>query len=152
MVKKDETILSDKSSNKTSGLGTAAEKIVKGARSKVKGTIQDNEIGNRQKQLEEHLRGQMELFYRPEAFRGLVRAPADIAMAMTGSKRFDLSKEEIETLSINAAMTTQLFGVVNPKWMALTLFSLSILTIYGTRTSLYFLDKRQEKKSKEEIK
>lgn len=151
MARKDETILPDKSSNKTSGIGSASEKIVKGARTKSKGVLQEDEIASKQAQLEEQLRGQMELFYRPEAFRGLVRAPADIAMAITGSKRFDISKEEVETLSINAAMTTQLFGVVNPKWMALTLFSLSILTIYGTRTGLYFLDKRQTK-IKEDVK
>lgn len=88
-----------------------------------------------------------EALFDEKQWRGIVALPADIGKAVTGSKRFELSEQETETLAVGAANTARYFATFHPKWLALTLFSLSLAQVYGTRIALYAADKKEEKKA-----
>lgn len=73
------------------------------------------------------------LVFKPETWKGVVAAPADFAFAMTGRKHWLLTEPEKETLASTGCATFRAFAQTDPKWIALTLFSVSLITIYGGR-------------------
>jgi len=151
---KNEALLSRKSRNSTATVGSEAEKIVKESRKRTSFGAKKpgEEVDATQQQLAGEMESALNDLYRPENFRGLVRAPADIAMAITGSKHFNLSDKEVETLATTGSATMRFFMVANPKWLALTLFSMSVITIYGSRTAMYYSEKSKNQKAKTEEK
>lgn len=104
-------------------------------------------ISGKQSSQEEIQRVNAELdkLFTGDNFRGLVRAPADLMLALTGNKIWDLPNEEVETLSTTGATCGRYFLSSDPKWLSLTLFSMAILTTYGTRAAIH-LAKRDGKK------
>jgi hypothetical protein len=87
------------------------------------------------------MQAQIDRLYDPEAWQGIVTAPANIALAVTGSDVWKIEKDEARTLAIQASATARCFMVSDPKWLALTMLSISIITIYGGRTMQYFAEK-----------
>lgn len=73
------------------------------------------------------------LVFKPETWKGVVAAPADFAFAMTGREHWLLSDPEKETLAATGCATFRAFAQTDPKWIALALFSVSLITIYGGR-------------------
>jgi hypothetical protein len=69
----------------------------------------------------------------PKVWRGAVAAPGDMMVAVTGKKHWELSDDERDTLAKTGAATARCFAFTDPKWLALSLFSFSILSIYGGR-------------------
>src|SRR5450759_1065507 len=76
------------------------------------------------------LQAQFDRLYDPVVWEGIVAAPANIALAFTGSKIWDIPQAEIKTLSIQASVTARCFAVSDPKYLALTMLAISIITIY----------------------
>lgn len=145
--KKDETVLSSKSGDKTDKTVFESEKIIKKARSRSGQSAGEVSSGtDTQDQTTLEIQRQLDQLYSPENFKGLVRAPADIAMAVTGSKHFNLSDKEVETLATTGSATMRFWTTANPKYLSLILFSFSVITIYGTRTVMYFQEKRMQRK------
>jgi len=97
------------------------------------------------------LQAQFERLYDPVVWEGIVSAPADIALAVTGDDVFDLPEKEVKTLSVQASVTARCFMVADPKWLALTMLSISLLTIYGGRTMEYFAKKAEKEKAEKNI-
>jgi len=69
----------------------------------------------------------------PKVWRGAVAAPGDMMVAITGKAHWELSDDERDTLAKTGAATARAFAVTDPKWLALSLFSFSVLSIYGGR-------------------
>jgi hypothetical protein len=84
-----------------------------------------------------------EALFAPDQWTGIVSVPSDIAQSITGSKAWELSKEEKTTLAIGAANTARHFATFHPKWLALSLFSMSALTIYGAHFAAYKLESKK---------
>jgi len=107
---------------------------------KAKGERAGRKTGTRTEKSQEEIRqlnSELDKLFNADNFRGLVRAPADLLMALTGDKIWDLPAEEVETLSTTGATCARYFLSTDPKWLSLTLFSMAILTTYGTRIALY---------------
>lgn len=82
----------------------------------------------------------------PKVWRGAVAAPGDAMVVITGKEYWELSEDERDTLAKTGAATARCFAVVDPKWLALTLFGFSVLSIYGSRTLKSLTEMRTEKK------
>jgi hypothetical protein len=82
----------------------------------------------------------------PKVWRGAVAAPGDMMVAVTGKKHWELSDDERDTLAKTGAATARCFAVTDPKWLALSLFSFSVISIYGGRLLKDFKDRVEEKK------
>lgn len=83
----------------------------------------------------------------PKIWRGVVAAPGDMMVAVTGREHWELSEDERDTLAKTGAATARAFAVTDPKWLALSLFAFSILSIYGGRITKDLKDKRDAKKN-----
>jgi hypothetical protein len=79
----------------------------------------------------------LDAVFAPDAWRGLVRLPSDAATMLTGSKVWELSKPEVDTLATGAATCARYFVKTDPKWIALMLFSSALITVYGSRVVAY---------------
>jgi hypothetical protein len=86
----------------------------------------------------------MAALFQPEQWEALVSAPANGAALITGSDAWNLSEKETKQLAIGAATTARYFAPSHPKWLALSLFSMSVITIYGA----HFVKYRMEVQSK----
>lgn len=87
---------------------------------------------------------ELDKLFSPENFRALVRAPADIRLAVTGRKHWELKDSEVESLAITASTTAKYFAVVDPKWLAVAMFATNAAMIYGSRI---VEDMRQDRKN-----
>jgi len=84
----------------------------------------------------------LEQMFKPEIWRGIVRAPADAALFLTGSKAWELQDKETDQLAIGASTTARYFMPSHPKWIALSLFAFSLLTVYGSHFVAYRLEQK----------
>lgn len=84
----------------------------------------------------------LEELFKPAQWKGLVRAPADAALFLTGSKAWELSEAETDQLAIGAATTARYFAPSHPKWLALSLFAMSLITVYGTHFVAWRLEQK----------
>lgn len=104
-------------------------------------TFEDADVAERAKALD--------LIFDEKAWKGAVGAPGDAAFALTGKEYWQLSEEEKDTLAKTGAATARAFLITDPRWLALSLFSLSILSIYGSRLMKHVAEKNAEKKKNE---
>lgn len=86
--------------------------------------------------------------FKPEVWKGVMGAPGDVAFALTKKEHWLLSETEKETLAASGAATFRAFSQTDPKWIALTLFSFSLLTVYGGRLMKDMNDRRDSEKNK----
>lgn len=93
----------------------------------------------------QRVNSELDKLFTGDNFRGLVRAPADLMLALTGNKIWDIPNDEIETLSTTGATCGRYFLSSDPKWLSLTLFSMAILTTYGTRAAIHLAKKDGKK-------
>jgi hypothetical protein len=84
----------------------------------------------------------LEQLFQPSQWRGIVAGPGQALHVLTGWEKWELEKDEIDTLAVGAANTARFFMAVHPKWVALSLFSVALLQSYGSRTAAYFMHKR----------
>lgn len=83
----------------------------------------------------------------PKVWRATMSAPGDAMHTLTGKDYWELSTDEQDTLAKTGAATARCFMLVDPKWLALTLFSFSLLSIYGSRTMRELRERAAEKKN-----
>lgn len=102
-------------------------------------------------QRQAELQAQFDRLYDPVVWEGLVAAPANIALAFTGNKIWDLPPDEIKSLAVQASVTARCFTVSDPKYLALTMLAISVITIYGGRTMQYYSEKTEAKKAVENV-
>lgn len=71
--------------------------------------------------------------FTPESLRPLVCLPYDLAFVKTGWTGFPLTDNEASTLSHTGAMVANEWLQVDPKWVALITFSLSLASITAAK-------------------
>lgn len=71
--------------------------------------------------------------FSPNNFKALVRVPADIRLAVTGRKHWELRDAEVDTLAITASTTAKYFSNTDPKWLAVSMLCMNVCMIYGAR-------------------
>lgn len=147
----DENILPNKRRNKVSDIGTAAKKLLENRKAKKDESnsedVSDTKTVDATKQNAAHMREvsqQLDKLFSPKVFRGVVRGPADVMLATTGDKLWDLPADEVDAMAETGAMTARFFMDVEPKWVALTLFSLTILNTYGMRAGQHYAKSKRE--------
>ena len=96
---------------------------------------------------EKALLATFERLYDPEVWEGVVCAPADTMLAMSGRAMWQISDRERKTLSVTASMTARCFAVDNPKWLALIMLSITLTQIYGTRAMMHMAELRKEREA-----
>lgn len=101
----------------------------------------------KQKQAKE-LAKALDKLYQPENFAPLIRAPADIMLAISGDKIWNMEDKEVAVLSASAANVARYFVAADPKWIALTIFASALFTSYGSRTVVYLRRKQKEESEK----
>ena len=144
-----ENILSNKSNNPAAAATKKAESRLKKARDN-NGKNQPaespvNEVAKNNAELNKVL----DELYSADNFRLLVRAPADVAMAITGDKVFDLPEKEVAAMASTGATAARYFTAGDPKYIALTMFLVTVATSYGSRSAVYFRNKRKRSKPQE---
>ena len=91
---------------------------------------------------------ELDKIFNPENFKGLMRAPADLMLAASGRKIWDIPDKEITALAESGSICARHFVKTDPKWLALILFSMSLTTCYGGRAALHYREVQSEKKTK----
>lgn len=86
----------------------------------------------------------LEDLFNPKVWKSAVGAPGDAMVMATGKEYWKISEDEKETLAITGAATARAFAVTDPRWLALSLFGFSILTVYGSRALKHLQEKRAE--------
>lgn len=87
---------------------------------------------------------ELEKIFAPEHWEALVRAPADLRLAQTGYKHWEMSDNEVKMLAASASNTARYFMRTDPKWIVLTLFLFNVGTIYGGRVLMDYNIRKKE--------
>lgn len=95
-------------------------------------------------QAQEEMTKALETLYDPKHWVGIVKAPADLMLALSGDDMWNLPKPEVDTLAAQSSLAARYFMATDPKWVALTLFAFSLATTYGTRAMLHIKKQRAE--------
>lgn len=85
----------------------------------------------------------IDALFSPENWEGICKAPADLMLALSGNKIWDVPRDEVKTLSVHASATARYFMATDPKWIALTLFAFSLATTYGSRALIHMKDAKK---------
>jgi len=93
--------------------------------------------------------------FTPESLRPLVCLPFDLAFTKTRYTGFPLTDNEASTLSHTGAMVANQWVQIDPKWVALITFGLSLVSItsakiVGYRMALLAVEEEKAKKLAEE--
>lgn len=88
--------------------------------------------------------------FDPEQWGAICRGPADLMLHISKRDLWRIEDRELKPLSVGAAHTARLFLQTDPKWIALFMFSVSLLQIYGARTALHLAQSRKEEKERKE--
>lgn len=104
--------------------------------------------GEKLSESEKAILATFEKLYEPEVWEGVVCAPADTMLALTGRVLWQISPQERKTLSVTASTTARCFSVENPKWLALVMLSITIAQIYGSRALMHAAEVRKEDQAK----
>ena len=86
--------------------------------------------------------------YSAENWEAIVRAPADLRLALTGREYWNLNDKEVKNLSQTASTCAQYWLTSDPKYLALTLLMFNIATVYGARIALDVAEARKAKRGK----
>lgn len=126
-------------------LNTGADGIIAKRRGRPAGSGSKSKLDPRQAEMEKAF----DALYAPETWEGIVCAPADTMLAVSGKQLWDMSDKERKTLSVHASLTARCFAVENPKYLALVMLSISIAQIYGARISMHMMERAKERKAEE---
>lgn len=93
---------------------------------------------------------EIERLYSPENFKPLMKAPNDVMLALTGNNDiWNITDNEVSAMAQSASISAKYFMATDPKYVALSMFFMSVLTIYGTRAGLQVKDYLNSKRKKE---
>lgn len=88
--------------------------------------------------------------FDPDVWGGICRSPADLMLHITKKDLWRIEDRELKPLAIGASNTARLFLRTDPKWVALTMFLISLTQIYGTRAALHIAQAKKEREEKKE--
>lgn len=130
-------------------IGAIAEGAIEGARKERKKYTKKNAgaapTTDAEKQAAE-LSDALKKMFDPANWRAIVRAPADLRLAVTGRAHWNLTEQEVDNLASTGSTCAQYFLHTDPKYLALTLFLFNAAVAYGSRIALDLKMDREEKK------
>lgn len=88
---------------------------------------------------------QLEASFDPKAWGALLALPANAALALTGHKHWDVSKEERDTMGTCGSIAARYLMVENPKTLALLMLSSAMFSVYVPRLQQEFKLRREKK-------
>jgi hypothetical protein len=84
--------------------------------------------------------------YSPDIWGKVLTSPADAIAAVTGSKIWEVTKEEREMLGATGSVAAQCFAISDPRYLALSLCLIGLIDVYATRAAMYYAEKKKQKK------
>lgn len=90
--------------------------------------------------------------YKGENWEEVASLPFNVRKIMTGSEIFNLSKTQKSTLGTSLATMLKTFEIVNPKYVAMSIFFISLSTIWAEKEIEYSLTKPKKEKEKTALK
>lgn len=143
----------------STGVTSTAEKIIKSrTRKPATESVPEIEQGKTEtpetiqaKKERAHLNAiakEVDKLFTAKNFKGVVRAPADLMLATTGRRIWNMPDAEAEALAETGSMCAKQFVKADAKWLALILFSTSLITTYGGRAMMHMQEVRKEKASR----
>lgn len=94
---------------------------------------------------------QFEKLYTPELWSKVLSSPGDAALALTGDKTWEISKEERDTLGATGSIAAQCFAVSDPRYLAACLALIAIIDVYGIRLAKTYADKKAKEKAEKTL-
>lgn len=93
----------------------------------------------------------MERMYSPEIWEPLIELPAAAMQTLTGHDHWQIDDKEKRILSVSVSTAARYMGFQNPKWLAINLALINLMTVYAPRAIKEFalrrLEKAQQKKT-----
>ncbi|RWZ85539.1 MAG: hypothetical protein EO766_16640 [Hydrotalea sp. AMD] len=83
--------------------------------------------------------------YKGENWQEIAALPFNVRRAMTGSDVFQLDSKQKKILGDSLAASMKLLGMIDPKYVALTIFGVNITTIWAEKELIYALEKRSQR-------
>lgn len=133
-----------------SATDSASQKIIGERKERRDKGIPRGPRGEKLSDSEKTLLTTFEKLYEPEVWEGVVCAPADTMLAISGRRLWNISPQERRTLSVTASVTARCFAVENPKWLALIMLSITLVQIYGTRAAMHLAETRKEERERKQ--
>lgn len=138
--------LSSVASSPVNAADTQAHEALETARKTGKrGRKSREEIEAETRRQQEDFAKEYATLFDPDVWGGICRSPADLMLHITKKDLWRIEDRELKPLAIGASNTARLFLRTDPKWVALTMFLISVSQIYGTRIALHMAEKRKEK-------
>jgi hypothetical protein len=122
----------------------ATEQIETARRSK-RGRKSREEIEAEARRVREEFAKEYEKLFDASVWGGICRSPADLMLHLTKRDLWRIEERELEPLAVGASNTARLFLRTDPKWVALTMFLISLSQIYGARIAIHVAQVRKEK-------
>ena len=88
---------------------------------------------------------QLEAMYSPEIWEPVVEMPFAAGQLITGHDFWELSEKEKRVLSVSGSTAARYLGFTNPKWLAINLFLINLMTITAPRLLKELAIRRMEK-------
>lgn len=101
------------------------------------------------KNIERAIQEQVNAVCSPEAWAALLASPADVGLALTGRKHWEVSEQERKTLGATGAAAARCMMITDPKSLALLMVSSALLSVYVPRMIAEAKHLRSEKKEPE---
>lgn len=94
------------------------------------------------------VQAELERLFSPEIWEPMVELPSAALETLTGHDHWRLSEKEIRVSSISVSTAARYMGIQNPKWLAINLALVNLMTIYAPRAIREFAIRRMEKAQK----
>src|SRR3970040_33343 len=133
--------------------GSASGEVIQEHRRRGRKPLTDEQKRERelQKGKEKYLSAFEEL-YQPETWEGIMSAPADTMLALTGKDRWNLSEKERRVMGNSASLTAKCFAITDPKWLAVSMLCITIMQVYGTRAGMEYTEYLAKRKRNDPLK
>ncbi|MDE2021251.1 MAG: hypothetical protein KGJ13_13025 [Patescibacteria group bacterium] len=95
---------------------------------------------------------QLEAMYSPEIWEPVVEMPFAAAQLVTGHEHWGLDEKSKRVLSVSGSTAARYMGFTNPKWLAINLFLINLLTVATPRLLKELAIRKMEKAKKPEPK
>lgn len=89
--------------------------------------------------------------FSSENFEALVSMPGDLGFALTGNEHWFISDKERKVLSSTGSVACRFLGG-DPKWIAISLFAMALVSAYGGRAMKELFIRKQKKNAPKENK
>lgn len=129
---------------------SAAKEAIEQNRDASKRVRKTKEERDRLKKIEaaqDKIDAEVKRLFAPENWEAIVRAPADLALATTGDKVFDMPDKNVKQLAQTGSVAASYFIKTDPKWLALIMFGVNAATIYGGMIAIHLNNRKAAKKA-----